>query len=441
MHFGQITEFSMAFTNNRLKLKNKNMKGSKLKVQLLGLLAILTACGNSNEPNKNTGDNSEQQATVRHFKVTEQEKKIIDASVALGLNIMKAKITAGQSDNSNFCISPVGMYMGLSMLANGGDEEICAEICNALDTPGRDALNSFAARCLDETGDLSPNSTFSMANAVFTAPGIMTNTELSDILSRYFKSVAITLSGNETDLVTMNGWISKNTEGLIPAYFTSLPKGDVFLFNTLCLKTPWNKSFDVDNTRRADFHNTDGTISKVESMSKMITETISFGDIFSFIDLPMGLGAFNCRIILPEENVTLYDVISQLDKNTLSSRDFAIKGIKGELRIPKFSVSAKLVLNRETAEAVGLSKTFSPSAHFPGIICGAETMDLRMSQGSKIAFDEKGIKASSVTEISMVGGDYSDFEKSDFIVNRPFIFVITEKSSGLPLFIGAILTL
>lgn len=59
------------------------------------------------------------------------------------------------------------------------------------------------------------------------------------------------------------------------------------------------------------------------------------------------------------------------------------------------------------------------------------------SHGARVMVDEEGCTAAAYTVMAAAGGAMPPVEEMDFVVDRPFIFVITG-DSGLPLFAGIV---
>ena len=111
------------------------------------------------------------------------------------------------------------------------------------------------------------------------------------------------------------------------------------------------------------------------------------------------------------------------------------KYMKVNLSVPKFDISAQADL-KEGLQAMGITDIFSfETADFtqaleePACITGA-------NQSLRVAIDEKGVTAAAYIEIPGAGAAAPPEEIIDFILDRPFLFVIT--SSGIPLFAGAV---
>ena len=59
------------------------------------------------------------------------------------------------------------------------------------------------------------------------------------------------------------------------------------------------------------------------------------------------------------------------------------------------------------------------------------------SHGARVMVDEEGCIAAAYTVMAAAGGAMPPEEQVDFVLDRPFLFVITS-DSGLPLFAGIV---
>jgi serpin B len=108
-----------------------------------------------------------------------------------------------------------------------------------------------------------------------------------------------------------------------------------------------------------------------------------------------------------------------------------------DLTLPKFKVESSFSLN-QTLTDLGMTDAFSPSkADFSGM---DGKLDLYISQAihkAYIAVDEKGTEAAAATGVAMAAS--AIFNPPLVKVDRPFLFLIYEESTGTILFEGRVL--
>ena len=106
------------------------------------------------------------------------------------------------------------------------------------------------------------------------------------------------------------------------------------------------------------------------------------------------------------------------------------------LQMPRFEISTEQDL-KSPLMAMGVRAAFSSQeADFSKMMKNPST-PLSISlikQNAKIEVDEKGTSAAAVTISTITSG----MRSQEFIINRPFLFVITEKDTNLIYFIGKV---
>lgn len=107
--------------------------------------------------------------------------------------------------------------------------------------------------------------------------------------------------------------------------------------------------------------------------------------------------------------------------------------------IPRFDVASQYDLG-EGLRALGVTDVFDPAvsdftpmteeASFPVFLS-------RANHAARVTIDEEGCTAAAFTVMETCGAAMPPDEEVDFVLDRPFIFVITG-DSGLPLFVGVV---
>lgn len=107
-----------------------------------------------------------------------------------------------------------------------------------------------------------------------------------------------------------------------------------------------------------------------------------------------------------------------------------------DLKLPRFSTTTETQLNKPIA-SLGATSMFQSEADFSNMT-DASMFVSTMLQKAKIEVNEKGTKAAAVTAAIMTMSIYQPDEPRHvtFHANRPFIYLITERSSGAIFFIG-----
>jgi serpin B len=138
-------------------------------------------------------------------------------------------------------------------------------------------------------------------------------------------------------------------------------------------------------------------------------------------------------VLLPRRNKTVADVLSTLDGE--SWQDLFRQGHSEivDLKLPRFETRSSLMLN-DVMSQLGMPRAFrSEQAEFPDFCTQHSWIDL-MKQDAIIKVDEEGTTAAAVTTSILVTSGLP--KEVEFYVDRPFLYVVSECSTGAIFFVG-----
>jgi serine protease inhibitor len=136
--------------------------------------------------------------------------------------------------------------------------------------------------------------------------------------------------------------------------------------------------------------------------------------------------------------VSLQQVVEKMDKNNWNEWMESFQQVQNvDIKLPRFNYEYEILLNDVLTE-MGMGVAFTPEADFTGINrLGGLLIDY-VKHKSFIEVNEEGTEAAAVTVVAIGRTSVGGPEKVQFVVNRPFIYAITEKSTGAVLFIGTV---
>ncbi|CAF1217462.1 unnamed protein product [Didymodactylos carnosus] len=142
------------------------------------------------------------------------------------------------------------------------------------------------------------------------------------------------------------------------------------------------------------------------------------------------------NVILPNEGVTLATVQKQLSSKRLKSVLNSVKETFIELSLPKFKTQSTYDLQKPL-RTVNVTDVFDVSkAKLTGISPSQPLYVTKAIHKAFIDVDENGVTAAAVTAIIFGSSSALPIEKIVFNCNRPFLYLIREKTSGLVWFVG-----
>ena len=388
---------------------------------------------------------NEEPKERKDIALTRSQTQLVSSGNTLACNMLK--IIASQHSES-FIFSPISLEYALAMVNNGAAGETENQIRDVIGFGDRSVkeVNEFYKYLTENLLNVDNTVAMNIANAqVF-------NTAIGDE-SKYNKDYKNALTGyynalfegydfakdNKKALSAINSWASKQTEGMINPLLDELdPYSATLLMNAIYYKGSWADKFDSSFTRKEDFTKGDGAKTKVDMMNQTSNVSYYFDKNCSAISKTYGNGAFKMTFILPDEGITTAELAKGLDRTALE-RIIKRKGSEEVIiKIPKFETSFTIELN-DMLKSLGMVDAFNPTkADFSSMSSHLSLYISRVLQKARIKVEEKGTEAAAVTVIDMklTSAIPSPGEPLTFYATRPFLYTISEVSTGAILFMG-----
>lgn len=343
-------------------------------------------------------------------------------------------------EEGDYIISPLSMQFLLGMLLDGALGETADEICDVLGYGAGevDAVNEYCLSMLEQLPSLDKKTKLSIANAIFVNDKYPLLDTYKSTVGQFYQAEVSNLdfSKGAASLKAMNGWCSKKTNGLIPKVVDTV-SGDMlaFLFNAMYFKGEWKEKFPKMNSADETFTTEDGAKKKVRMMKNEKNYAYQDNDDFRVVRLPYGNGAFSMLVILPQAGKTTDDVAVALKSCDWDAFMQSMVSCHVDLWLPKFETKYSKKLNEILAE-MGMPSAFdAKKADFKAMSDYALCLDF-VKQDAFIKVDEEGTEAAVVSSAGMMLGMAMPGQHVVFHAEQPFLYLITESSSGAILFAG-----
>ena len=364
----------------------------------------------------------------KEIELAEGEQELINSNNDFAFNLFRK----ARGDKSKI-LSPLSITFALGMLNNGADGETLKEINQTLGfgEAGADAINAFCQKMLKESNTLDEKTKALIANTIFVNEGFGYRLQEGFIDKANTFYDAQPQNRNFADGETMdviNQWASDHTMGMIPEVLKEdsfNPDAVSYLLNALYFKGIWSNPFRKENTQEESFGGGDEV-----PMMHQFKEGLLYteNDLYQAVRLPYGNGAYRMDVFLPREDKTVGEVLETLSGSNWQPE---YENTDVDLKLPRFETDTNQDLVGVMA-GLGMPKAFSIDAEFP-YFCNGDPYISQMFQVAKIKLDEEGTEAAAVTVIEMTE---SIPQRADFHANRPFLYIISEQSTGVIFFIG-----
>jgi len=367
--------------------------------------------------------------------LTKGQTEVLDKGNDFAFNLLRE--TDKEAGGGNLFLSPMGVTIVASMLANGAEGKTYDEIVEAIGLKGYslEQVNGCYQTLVAALMKADSEVALSLANSIWVAQDLGLKKKFASNMEKTFDAESFSVDfGASGTLKQVNDWCSKKTSGLIPKMFDDLdPQVRMLLINALYFKGDWTHSFAESNTVEGNFQAISGSPLKVPFMYQKEKLAVYRDDKVALVKMPYGNGAFLMEAIVPAGDFKTF--LAGLSMDQLQKWDKAAQSQEVELRFPKFKAEFDTdemlvpVLSR-----LGMRQAFSYAADFSNM--SDEPLYVsKFRQKTYVSVDEKGTQAAAVTVAEMrknSAGDGGMFISFD----RPFVYLIREASTGAILFIG-----
>ena len=380
----------------------------------------------------------------KDFILTRSELNFIQENNSFAIELFK-RVAAKEVGKSTL-VSPLSVTIDFGMVNNGAVGETQEEINRVLGFKegSVDVFNAFCQSMLVQSAEVDPSTTLDMANAaVVNKLYVPLKEDFSKtIRSLYDAEVIYKEFGKDDVRGLINKWCSEKTHGMIPELLKDQPDPSEYahFLNALYFKGIWSNKFDKKDTKKESFICGDGSRTTVNMMwQKDKFNYGGIGDICTTLCLPYGNQAYRMIILLPMEGKTIEDVKKTLNGEVWNNMMKGMSGAEVDVKLPVFETATDVLRLRDVLMDMGIKKAFGiGGADFHGMSEVALYIG-DVIHKARIKVDETGSEAAAVTDIVMkTGAGPSPAVPSviEFHCDRPFIYAITEVSSGAIYFMG-----
>ncbi|MCR5305844.1 MAG: serine protease [Oscillospiraceae bacterium] len=427
----------------------------------------------------------------------EAEKAAPDASfckaqAAFSANLFRTVAAEEPDKDKNLLVSPLSVSLALGMTMNGAKGDTLAEMEKVLgDTLTADELNQFYAAWagilqeakeiyyysngLEYTGDeiedaitdmfkyaendrhgwAGPNGSnhlvteqsqpITIADAIWVRDDPMMIQVPQSFLQKaadYYGAGAYKAPFDKTTVEDINAWVSEKTHEMIPEIIEKLGSDDVMvLVNALTFECLWQDTYASYDVRSGKFNASNGEVRDVKMMYGKEYAYLNDGKATGFIKNYKD-ERYSFAAVLPNEDVSLDDYIAALDGEGLTKLLSSRANCDVASVMPKFSFRYDASL-KDTLKALGMPTAFGEGetdADFTGLneVPNADTYISDVLHKTFIDVSETGTKAAAVTAVIMTNESAVMDPPKQIVLDRPFLFMILDNGTNLPLFIGAV---
>ncbi len=366
-------------------------------------------------------------------------KTVINSSNTFGFELFR-EIWQQEDAEKNLLLSPLSVELAMAMTYNGTagtTKEAFEKVLHIDELPTED-LNTSLHDLTQALLEVDPRVTMGIANSIWYRNTFHVEDAFLETNKKYFNAETRPLDFSDPRSIgIINDWVDQKTRHKIPSILDKIdPSSVMFLINAVYFNGKWKYSFDRSRTEDIPFSLPDRSTVQVPFMVRTGDILYTSNELMSAIELPYGRGNYNMILVGPMAHRTLDEVVDTLTPdywNRFISTMDTVKDLT--IYIPKFTFSYEKKLN-DPLIRLGLGTAFSGNADFSGINPDARLAISEVKHKTFIKVDEEGTEAAAVTSVGirMTVAEVPTV----FVLDHPFLFMITEKYTGTILFIGRV---
>jgi serpin B len=377
------------------------------------------------------------------FELTPESAEVIDGSNRFGVSFYMQAASANHG--KNLMLSPLSASAALTMLLNGAKGDTYTQMRDMLGYPGDLDMADINQVYRDLVRQLllaDPTVKLSLANSVFYHNLFAVRPAFKATLKADFDALVQDLDfANPASVDVINQWASDNTNGLIDHILDELePDLVMVLMNAIYYKGNWTNKFAENATRPRSFTFADGSRADVPTMSGEVGVRHTAGEGYRVVEIPYGRRNFSMVIVIPDDHefgrfMNTFDdqEWAEVTRRLGSSNAWT----PADVYLPKFKYRTTNFFLNETLQHLGMHDAFNAQAADFSAISETPVFVGFVKQDSYIDVNEEGTEAAAVTTIGVrVTSVGPEPQKPTFIIDRPFLYGIRERTTNTLLFMG-----
>jgi serpin B len=378
---------------------------------------------------------------------------LIDGAVAADVAFSADLYRAVARNPGNFAYSPYALLRVLAMARAGSAGSTRAQLDTLLHaTVSRDldgGMNALDALVRSRVGDKGSDTrrgriNLDTATALWGQRGTHVKDDLLDLLAAdYGTGFRVTdfRSDPENARQAINRWAAEATND---RFKELLPRGDVTQFTRFLaaaasyLQAPWQHPFTFNqNSPTQPFQRLEGTVSDVRMMQVTSQKELRYaeGDGWQAIEVPYLGDELELDILMPAAGQ--FEAFEQtLSGDRLRGITASMTAQPLDLRMPQFQFTTSTNLH-DALSTAGMANAFAKDADFSGV-----TTDEVLSLSEVIYQGFFGVneEGSDAPKTVTVQTQESLSGLRQVVVDRPFLFVVRDRQTGLVLIIGRVVS-
>lgn len=402
----------------------------KFCLMLAATLLLAVSCETGN------GDETRSEKPAEPIVLSAVQSQKVAADNAFAFDLFR-QVIATADDNKNALISPLSATMALGMLYNGTSPDAGAEMAAALGMADLqpEQINEYYRTMREALLEIDPQTELGIANSIWSREGYGVKKRFIDLNCDYYDAHVESRDFNlPATLKAINNWCAGKTCNKITKIVDRIPaEAMMYLINAVYFKGVWQCEFDKNNTRQGNFAMAGGKAKNVPMMNQTARFPYCEDASMQCLEMPYGNGAFSMVVMLPVQGKSVDELIAELDADSYNAMLARLAEREVMVKLPRWRQECNFSLN-DPLSNLGMRRIFCSGGNLNGIADDSRLCVSGVQQKSFIEVNEQGTEAAAVTVVEVGVTSVPSYPR--FLADRPFVYLIREKSTGVILFIG-----
>lgn len=340
----------------------------------------------------------------------------------------------------NTLASPMSVLSALAMTANGARGETRAQMENILGGSVEQLNGALAGLGQEEDSPLY------LANSIWFAEGgrITPNPDFLQVNADCYRAGVFEAPFDQTTVTDINRWVKEHTHGMVEEILKEIPRDTVmYLINTLAFEAEWENPYENSDVWQQAFTNQEGKVQQVSMLHSEEQFYLRDDQAQGFMKCYQG-GRYAFVALLPDKEISILDYVEGLDGQQLKELLEDPTSVPVAVTMPKFESEMEVDL-QEVLKEMGMVLPFDSAQ--------ADFADLGTSPGGNLYINQVFHKAylevqetgtcggaATAVEINCEGAFQEPEDQKVVTLDRPFVYMVVDTSSMLPVFMGTVLS-
>lgn len=341
--------------------------------------------------------------------------------------------TVMEKPGENLIFSPWNIATLLALTGEGAEGETQKAFWDLLEFPAKGVPEAFK----EKIEKFEQKGLFKLESAIglWLQTGLMFNPLFQKVAVENFEGQLEQVSFKENPekgRTEINHFVSQKTHGKI---YELIKKGgikketEVVLVSALYMNAPFLKLFSINHSREDTFTPKNGTPFSITFIHHEDSYGYYEDSEVQIVEIPYKSSPLEVVLWVALPKGEFFPL-------SIEKYDPLLTTARVDLKLPRMEIRSTFDLKEPLAK-LGFTLPFSVNADFKPMVNGPIKLSTIIHE-AYLAWDERGTEAAAASSTIFVKSVQIPQEVIPFHANRPFSFLIWEKTSGIPLFQGQV---